>query len=259
MKKAAKFSALVGAIGITLVAGCDRGPVTTPSPAPPGTNSSIDPTALMEGATEAVESGATAITDLQPEDVIPSEYLENPDPETRIALVTLEATAGNEVGGIVAFIQEPAQPAEEDESVVGADLLPGEEGATETATAIRIVGTVSGMTPGPHGFHIHAVGDCSAADAASAGGHFNPGESEHGGPGSEERHAGDLGNITADAYGLSRLDMRDPYVTFDGSNSVLGKAVIVHANRDNESTQPDGNSGAATACGVIESVDLSSL
>lgn len=261
MQTAVKFTSLIGALGMTLLAGCDNAPVTTPSPAPAGTNSGIDTMALIENANEVVESRATDIADLQPEDVIPPEYLEEPDTGARFAMATLASTEGHEVEGIVVFIQEPALPAEEnpDDSIAGIDPLPGSEEAAGIAPAMRIVGAVTGLAPGPHGFHIHAQGDCSAPDASSAGGHFNPGESEHGGPHSAERHAGDLGNITADAYGLSRLDMRDPYVTFSDSNSVMGKAVIVHVNRDNESSQPNGNSGAAVTCGVIEQFRLSAL
>src|SRR6266480_1451208 len=63
----------------------------------------------------------------------------------------------------------------------------------------KIVIDLSGLKPGKHGLHIHEKGDCSAPDAASAGAHFNPAHSHHGGSDTAERHAGDFGNIEADA------------------------------------------------------------
>ena len=69
---------------------------------------------------------------------------------------------------------------------------------------IRVEAQMTDLMPGPHGFHIHEKGDCSAADASSAGGHFNPTGKPHGGPDSDARHAGDFGNIEADATGNAR-------------------------------------------------------
>ena len=71
---------------------------------------------------------------------------------------------------------------------------------------VRVVAHVNGLTPGLHGFHVHEKGDLSAPDLASAGGHFNPGGHKHGGPEGEMRHAGDLGNLEADAKGHAMLD-----------------------------------------------------
>ena len=122
----------------------------------------------------------------------------------------------------------------------------------ETAKGVRVVATVSGLTPGLHGFHIHEKGDCSAPDATSAGPHFNPGGMKHGGPGDAMRHAGDFGNITANAAGIAKFEALDHHITFDGANSILGRGVIVHASADDLSGQPAGNAGARQACGVIQ-------
>ena len=114
-------------------------------------------------------------------------------------------------------------------------------------------GTISGLPAGKHGFHIHEKGDCSAPDASSAGGHFNPDNKQHGDPGAAEHHAGDLGNIEADAGGNAAVDMHVNGLTLgSGPNSVIGKAVIVHAAADDLQTQPKGNAGARLACGVIK-------
>ena len=121
------------------------------------------------------------------------------------------------------------------------------------AQGVRITGEVSGLTPGPHGFHIHALGDCSAPDAESAGGHFNPGGKRHGGLKSAERHAGDLGNIQANASGVAKVDVTSAGLSTAAgrADSIRGRALVVHAQSDDEKSDPAGNSGARVACGVI--------
>ena len=124
----------------------------------------------------------------------------------------------------------------------------------ETAGGVRVVAKVSGLTPGEHGFHIHDKGDCSAPDASSAGGHFNPTGAKHGGPNDAERHAGDFGNLTADASGNARMELVSRAISFDGANSIIGKGVIVHANPDDlkSQTPTPGNAGPRVACGNIQ-------
>ncbi|HTD67225.1 MAG TPA: superoxide dismutase family protein [Candidatus Limnocylindria bacterium] len=124
----------------------------------------------------------------------------------------------------------------------------------ETPKGIRVVAKVSGLTPGLHGFHVHDKGDCSAPDASSAGGHFNPTSMKHGGPNDVERHAGDFGNITADASGEATFETVDSHISFDGPNSIIGRGVIVHANPDDlkSQTPTPGNAGKRVACGNIQ-------
>lgn len=117
---------------------------------------------------------------------------------------------------------------------------------------MRIRAQVEGLTPGPHGFHIHEFGDCSAPDGQSAGGHFNPEGKSHGGPEGPDHHLGDLGNIEADAGGRAAIAMTTDIITLDtGPRGILGRSVIVHAGPDDLQTDPSGNSGARLACGVI--------
>jgi superoxide dismutase, Cu-Zn family len=124
---------------------------------------------------------------------------------------------------------------------------------TETRKGVKVVAHITGLTPGKHGFHIHEKGDCSAPDATSAGPHFNPTGSPHAGPDAPARHIGDLGNITANASGLAHYERTDKHLSFDGPNSILNRAVIVHAVPDDLTSQPAGNAGARVACGVIQS------
>ena len=114
--------------------------------------------------------------------------------------------------------------------------------------------TVSGLTPGEHAIHLHDKGDCSAPDATSAGGHWNPTSEDHGKWGRAPFHHGDIGNLVANANGKATMTVESELWTIgDGKPSdVLGHAVIVHAKQDDFTTQPTGNAGGRVACGVIQ-------
>lgn len=118
---------------------------------------------------------------------------------------------------------------------------------------VMVVVAVTGLPPGTqHGFHIHEKGDCSAPDAMSAGGHFNPSGRPHGQMSMPDHHAGDMNNLTADSAGNASAQFVMPDVTVGpGANSVVGRAVVVHKDPDDYRTQPTGNSGGRIACGVI--------
>jgi Cu-Zn family superoxide dismutase len=122
---------------------------------------------------------------------------------------------------------------------------------TKVGDEVQVAGDIQNLAPGKHGFHIHDKGDCSAADAASAGGHFNPTHQHHGGPMTAEHHTGDLGNIEADSSGKAHLDWKGK-MSLSGADSIIGKSVVVHEKEDDLKTDPTGNSGARIACGVIE-------
>jgi Cu-Zn family superoxide dismutase len=113
---------------------------------------------------------------------------------------------------------------------------------------------VSGLKPNQeHGFHVHEKGDCSAPDATSAGGHFNPNAKPHG-PQAGDHHAGDLPSLKADASGVAQTTFEIPGVLLgSGSTDLMGKAFVVHEDPDDYASQPAGNSGKRIACGVIAS------
>jgi Cu-Zn family superoxide dismutase len=122
----------------------------------------------------------------------------------------------------------------------------------QAGNKVQVTARVTGLAPGSHGFHVHEKGDCSAPDATSAGGHFNPGGSPHGHPQKGAHHAGDMPMLVADASGKAELTAEMTGVALAaGPASLVGKAVIVHAAPDDYTTQPTGNSGARVACGVI--------
>jgi Cu-Zn family superoxide dismutase len=100
--------------------------------------------------------------------------------------------------------------------------------------------------------HIHAGGDCSAPDPASASGIFNPTHKKHSYPGAGM--VGDLPMLIPDQHGAATVNYLSPLVKLDGPDSVIGKTVIVHRNLDNWALQPDGQAGPAIACGVIQAV-----
>jgi len=155
------------------------------------------------------------------------ETVEVPPPPQVVAtaLVDLFPTEGSEAAGSVTF--------------------------EETNGRVKITVEMSGLAPGKHGIHIHEIGDCSSPDASSTQSHWNPGNTQHGAPDSPTHHAGDLGNIEADAEGKASFQMTVDFFTLsEGPNSILGKAVVVETDEDN--FDPSRSDGAGLACGVIE-------
>ena len=144
------------------------------------------------------------------------------------ATAKLEPRSGSQVHGTVTFTQ------------AGSDI-------------VRVTGEISGHSKGPRGFHIHAVGDCSDPKAMSAGGHFNPAKHNHGGPYDPGRHAGDLGNLNFNDQGVAKVNfvVGDISISSDRPDGIIGKAVVVHMDRDDLKTDPTGNAGGRAACGVI--------
>jgi Cu-Zn family superoxide dismutase len=150
-------------------------------------------------------------------------------PSRNEAVAELAPTAGNNARGTVTFSQKDG--------------------------TVLVVAKLSGLTSGSHGFHVHEKGDCSAADAMSAGGHFNPLGKPHAHPSSTERHTGDMPTLVADASGNATLTTElDLMRVGDGANDIVGKSVVVHKDPDDFTTQPAGNSGPRVACGVIRKV-----
>lgn len=117
---------------------------------------------------------------------------------------------------------------------------------------VKVSWDISGLTPdAEHAFHVHEFGDISAKDGTAAGGHFNPEGHDHGLPGQEHRHAGDFGNLKADAAGRSVGELSvDNIQLTEGTNAIAGRGLIVHAKAD-DGGQPTGNAGDRIAQAVI--------
>jgi superoxide dismutase, Cu-Zn family len=130
----------------------------------------------------------------------------------------------------------------------------GEATFEEAGGKVRVIVFAQGLKPNAeHGFHIHEAGDCSAGDAMSAKGHFNPHGKPHGQPDKPDRHAGDLPSLKADKAGRAKLDATVDGISIGGgAGNIVGRGMIIHADPDDYKTQPTGNAGARIACGVIK-------
>lgn len=122
---------------------------------------------------------------------------------------------------------------------------------------VAMSASFSGLTPGEHAIHLHEKADCSAADATSTGGHWNPTSQPHGKWGDEGGyHLGDIGNFTADDSGNASLEFETDRWCIgcgDPNRDILGKAVIVHQGSDDFTSQPSGAAGPRVSCtGIIE-------
>jgi len=121
---------------------------------------------------------------------------------------------------------------------------------------VTVTGEVSGLAAGKHGFHVHEFGD-NTNGCISAGPHFNPNKQVHGGPDSDVRHVGDLGNVEADASGVAKVNISDKVIALNGANNIIGRTLVVHADIDDlgvgghELSSTTGNAGARLGCGVI--------
>ena len=145
-----------------------------------------------------------------------------------------EATADlmnsrGEVAGHAIFIQEPG--------------------------GVRIQVDATGLAPGAHGIHFHAVSKCEPPSFDSAGPHFNPDGKHHGLDNPAGPHAGDFPNLIVGPDGAARASLLDPRVTLGAGRHSLfeagGTSLVIHADPDDERTDPAGNSGPRIACGII--------
>ncbi|KAJ3693063.1 hypothetical protein LUZ60_012158 [Juncus effusus] len=145
------------------------------------------------------------------------------------AVAVLKGTS--EVEGVVTLVQEEDGP---------------------TTVSVKI----TGLTPGLHGFHLHEFGDTTNG-CISTGPHFNPNGLTHGAPQDEIRHAGDLGNVVANSEGVAEATIVDNQIPLSGTNSVVGRAFVVHELEDDlgkgghELSLSTGNAGGRLACGVV--------
>jgi Cu-Zn family superoxide dismutase len=121
---------------------------------------------------------------------------------------------------------------------------------TKSGRGMRVHGTISGLEPGEHGFHVHEFGVWSE-DGMASGAHFNPTGAAHAGHDTSKRHVGDLGNVQADSSGKAVIDLEDDQISFEGPNCILGRGLVVHEKADDLKSQPAGNAGGRLAVAVI--------
>lgn len=158
------------------------------------------------------------------------------------------------------IIQEaliPAMPSQQAIAIIGpasGSALAGTAIFTQNGDTITLVIEVQNVSPGLHAVHIHETGDCSAPDATSAGGHWNPTNVAHGKWGEGEFHLGDIGNITVGEDGTGTIELTtDLWEMSTGSVlDIVGTGIIVHADADDFTSQPSGNAGARIGCGAVQ-------
>jgi superoxide dismutase, Cu-Zn family len=122
---------------------------------------------------------------------------------------------------------------------------------TEGKDGISVSGEITGLPPGNHGFHVHAVGRCDPPGFESAGPHWNPGNRQHGTLNPNGPHAGDLGNLNVGPAGTVNVGGTTHGGTLSALLDADGAALVVHEKADDYKTDPSGNSGNRIACGVI--------
>lgn len=133
---------------------------------------------------------------------------------------------------------------------------------TQTANGVVVavnIANSSVVKPGAHGIHFHAIGRCDGPDFTSAGAHFNPTNKQHGAQNANGAHAGDLPNFTvgpgtASGSGYTYTTTTTMISLSPGAAGIFdtdGVALVIHANPDDERTDPTGNSGGRIACAAI--------
>lgn len=160
---------------------------------------------------------------------------------------------------------EPATTAEPMAAAAGASAtaqIEAKSGSTVSGTAhfesangvVTLTLTLAGLPAGVHAVHLHELGDCSADDGTSAGGHWNPTGMDHGKWGDQPFHLGDIGNVEAGEDGTASYTMDTDLWSIDTGdpNDIVGHAIIVHSGIDDFSTQPTGAAGGRIGCGVVE-------
>ncbi|BAO56077.1 superoxide dismutase family protein [Nonlabens marinus] len=183
---------------------------------------------LSVSCKETKEEEMTDETMTEMEDSSSMDSESSMDSKMEIA-VPMASKSGSNVTGVISFVQEGAQ--------------------------VKMIANLTGLEPGVHAIHLHENGDCSATDATSAGGHWNPKSNEHGDWDEGSHHMGDIGNLEANANGEASYTFSTDKWCMDcddATKNIKGKGVIVHATADDFTSQPSGAAGARVACGVIE-------
>lgn len=152
---------------------------------------------------------------------------EVPSAPVRRATAYINPRSGSDMGGSAIFVKDGSR--------------------------VELQVTLEQAPPGEHAVHIHQTGDCSAEDASSAGGHWNPTAEDHGRWDTSPFHLGDIGNVVVDEEGKGSLSLVTDRWSMGGggANDIMGKAVVVHAGSDDFTSQPSGAAGARIGCGVI--------
>ena len=195
------------------------------------------------GASDSSRESTTPAT----EEAAPAEAAA---PEETAPVATEPSPAGDQAAPVAAAVEPAAsqEVARAELKMVSGDKALGTMTFQKQDKSIVIEGQFTGQKKGQYALYIHDKGDCSDK-GRKVGGHLNPTKAKHGPPASAQRHAGDFGDVTFDKDGNATFSMTTDSVTLEpgGADSVLGRAVVLHARKDSKS----GSAGSAIACGVV--------
>ena len=185
---------------------------------------------LFMACTNNRENGETDTDgDLTTDEQVDSNDMDDMTSSTMTAEAMIDAKSGSDVDGTVSFKQ-----------MSNGDVM--------------MTLSLTGLEAGTHAVHLHENGDCSADDGSSAGGHWNPTTEDHGKWGEDAHHLGDIGNLDVSDDGTANMTFTTDQWTLEAGaeNSILNKAVVVHAKADDFTSQPSGAAGARIGCGVVQ-------
>ena len=152
-------------------------------------------------------------------------------------------------------METKAAPTATAKRAAGDGTARGTATVTQAADGLHVVVRATGLTPGIHAVHIHAIGKCTGPDFTSAGGHWNPTARQHGKDNPAGMHMGDMPNMTVGPAGSGAIEYHVPNGSISGGAMPLldadGAAIVVHAKPDDNVTDPTGNAGGRVACGVL--------
>lgn len=148
-----------------------------------------------------------------------------------------------------------AAPTAKAKLMAGDGAARGEAVVTQSGDGLHVVVKAMGLTPGTHAVHIHMTGVCTGPDFTSAGGHWNPTARKHGKDNPAGQHMGDMPNMLAGPDGSGEIEYHIAAgMISEGATPLLdadGAAVVIHAQADDNRTDPAGNAGGRVACGVL--------
>lgn len=186
-------------------------------------------TALLSGCKDEKQSAEERVDEHTNLTQNEAEASVNDTSEAQELVVQMEPRSGSNVSGIIKFVEENGE--------------------------VTMTAELTGLEEGMHGIHLHENADCSAEDASSAGGHWNPTFEDHGEWGDADGyHRGDIGNFDANSNGEGSITFTTDKWCIgceDEKRNILNKAVIVHSGADDYTSQPSGDAGTRIACAEI--------